>query len=204
MTIVFFGDSICTGQRVSIHNGWVVKISRALFKEHPNTIVTNSSVNGRTTRQALETMPYEIQSAPPEILIIQFGMNDCNYWETDKGVPRVSKNSFCANLEEIIERALKFGVDKIFVNTNHITGLNNKLPYTEITYQQNNEDYNNLIRKTCEKLNIEVNDVEAVFKKQDNVLDFLLPDLLHLNHRGHNLYCDAIYPVLKRAVDERN
>ena len=29
----------------------------------------------RTTRQALEVMPYEIQNNPTDILVIQFGMN---------------------------------------------------------------------------------------------------------------------------------
>jgi len=203
MNIVFFGDSICTGQRVSVHSGWVVKISAELSKKY-DIVVTNSSANGRTTRQALEAMPYEVQSAPPEVLIIQFGMNDCNYWTTDNGLPRVSKKSFCANLEEIIVRGLNFGVRKIFVNTNHVTGLTQKFPYAEITYQQSNEEYNHLIRETCESLDVVVNDIEKVFKKQHNALDFLLPDLLHLNERGHILYFGAIYPILKGVLDERD
>ena len=101
LKLAFFGDSICVGQGISIHEGWVVKISKELTRisseNKLNFFISNSSVNGRTTRQALESMPYEIQNQNYQILIIQFGMNDCNFWETDYGVPRVSKQAFKAN-----------------------------------------------------------------------------------------------------------
>ena len=96
--LIFFGDSICTGQYVSIHKGWVNKLSKSLSSE--NIMILNSSVNGRTSRQALEDMPYHVQEQRPNYLVIQFGMNDCNYWESDKGVPRVSPKSFEANIIE--------------------------------------------------------------------------------------------------------
>ena len=76
--LIFFGDSICTGQHISVHKGWVAQISQSL--EGIATIL-NSSVNGRTTRQALEDMPYHIQEQHPDMIVIQFGMNDCNYWK---------------------------------------------------------------------------------------------------------------------------
>ena len=42
--------------------------------------------------------PYDVQSHEVDVLVVGFGMNDCNYWMTDKGVPRVSQNAFRANL----------------------------------------------------------------------------------------------------------
>ena len=113
MRVFFFGDSICYGQGISVHKGWIPKISSAFEDNKLDVLVANSAVNGRTTRQALETMPFEIQNYKPEILIVQFGMNDCNYWLSDKGLPRVSKKSFKANLEEIITRGFNFGCKKI-------------------------------------------------------------------------------------------
>ena len=107
MKLFFFGDSICNGQFVNINEGFVNKISNKLKKSKKKIFVTNNSVDGRTTRQALEDMPFQIQRHKPEILYIQFGLNDCNFWLTDKGLPRVSLDSFKANLSEIIDRGMK-------------------------------------------------------------------------------------------------
>ena len=197
--IIFFGDSICTGQYVSIHKGWVTNVSRMLDGQ---AIVLNSSVNGRTTRQALEDMPYHIQEQKPDILIIQFGMNDCNYWKSDKGVARVSPKAFGANLEEIIERAYILDTKKIFLNTNHSTGLvKDKLPYTDITYEESNKTYNNIIRKVAERNPVILNDIEKEFNShKKDISSLLLPDLLHPNESGHNLYFNTIYPVIDREI----
>ncbi len=194
--LIFFGDSICFGQYVSTHKGWVVRIS----KEFENQLlVVNSSVSGRITRQALEDMPYHIQEQRPDILVVQFGMNDCNYWKSDRGMPRVSPDAFKANIEEIIARAFTFEVKKIILNTNHVTGLNEKIiPHTNITYQESNEFYNTLIRAASSNfVDVVLCDVEKEFKKNGYVADFLLPDLLHPNEVGHSLYFDAVYPIIR-------
>jgi acyl-CoA thioesterase I len=195
--LIFFGDSICTGQYISIHKGWVSRLSESLYGQ---LVVLNSSVNGRTTRQALGDMPYHIQEQHPDFLVIQFGMNDCNYWESDRGVPRVSPKSFEANLEEIINRAFAFKVKKIFLNTNHPTKLNKtKIPYTKITYEDSNKQYNTIIRKVAKNNNVILNDIEPQFIKKD-AMDLLLPDLLHPSEQGHKLYFDIISPVIEKEI----
>ena len=124
--LVFFGDSICNGQGVSIYRGWVTRLSavaEALSGELGyEIIVVNASVNGSTTRQALERMPYEVQSHGVDILLVQFGLNDCNFWVTDRGLPRVSPEGFEANLVEIIQRGFHFGAKAVFLHTNHPIG----------------------------------------------------------------------------------
>ena len=97
--VFFFGDSICVGQYVAIHRGWVTRLRQHLSElgeQYGRRItVSNASANGRTTRDALDRMAYEVQSHSPTILIAQFGMNDCNYWKTDLGLPRQPKE-FCS------------------------------------------------------------------------------------------------------------
>jgi lysophospholipase L1-like esterase len=93
-------DSICFGQGVSPHLTGVVRLSAALnarYQHALDIIIQNPSVNGNTTRLALERMPYDIQSHTPHVLFVQCGMNDCNVWQTDKGHPRVSKAAFGAH-----------------------------------------------------------------------------------------------------------
>jgi acyl-CoA thioesterase-1 len=213
--VFFFGDSICFGQGISLHKGWVPRISAKLDKVAQNhnreILIVNSSVNGRTTRQALEHMPYEIQSHQPAVLIVQFGMNDCNYWETDGGNPRVSPKAFAANLEEIITRAFTFGAKKVLLNTNHPTGRDQEvMPFTNISYQQSNERYNQIIRDVAARQDSRVilNDIEKAFKtdplnnSRRGLLTLLLPDLLHPSERGHELYLDVISPILEAVVVE--
>jgi len=214
MQIFFFGDSVCVGQYVSVHSGWVTRVSADLAKlgdEHGfQVVVANASANGRTTREALLRMPYEIQAKSPNILIVQFGMNDCNCWDSDRGLPRVSPRAFAANLEEIVLRAHHCGVSRVLMNTNHPTGRTERLmPHTNITYEESNQRYNGIIREVARGLNDDVilSDVEEAFNRRiaggSAIPQELLlpePDLLHLSVAGHDLYYDVVYPLLAPLV----
>lgn len=204
MNIFFFGDSICQGQGVSHHQSWVFKISKsldALAKKYQlPLLVINSSVNGNTTRQALERMAYDVLSHGVDIIFIQFGMNDCNFWQSDKGHPRVSQKSFEANLHEMIDRAKLFGAQKVYINTNHPTKRTRKFPYAPISYEESNRQYNRIIRKVVQDRNdVELNDIEKLFRGL-SLSDMLLPGSIHLNTYGHQLYFKAVFPKLKNSI----
>lgn len=205
--VFFFGDSVCSGQGVAIHKGWVTRMSACLSELGQqyghDVVVINASVNGNTTRQALERMPYDIQSHEIDIIIVQFGLNDCNFWLTDRGHPRVSPEAFQANLKEIIQRALTFRARGVFLNTNHPTGRDDEImPNTNSTYQENNVRYNDIIRTVAmSEPRVILNDVEVAFDQhirsgQAKLLRLLLPDMLHLSEEGHNLYFDIVSPPI--------
>lgn len=210
---VFFGDSICVGQGVSIHKGWVPRIAASItdaIGDDADLVVVNASVNGNTTRQALERMPYDVQSHGVDILLVQFGMNDCNYWATDNGGPRVSRRAFEANLEEIIQRGRRFGASKVFLNTNHPTSRTTEvMKPTQLTYQQSNAEYNEAIRAVAERLgDIHLFDVEKHFwevieTRQLKVEDCLLSDGLHLSELGHDIYYELLSAPLMAAVEQQ-
>lgn len=166
MTYVIFGDSIGVGQYVSPHLTWVHKLSEYL---HPDLVV-NSSRNGDTTRLALERMPQDVQAYKPDVLIVQFGINDQNKWKTNKGMPRVTKESFEHNLKEILYRAMNNGCESIYLLTNHIYGYN--------------ENIRTVVKETSAKL-IDVG-YETPFSNG------ILLDDIHLNKKGHQLYFDII------------
>lgn len=212
--VTFFGDSVCVGQGVSIYRGWVTRIAQFLddYGQHigREILVTNSSVNGRTTRQALEDMPYHVQSHGADILVVQFGLNDCNYWATDRGLPRVSIEAFIANLREIIDRGKCFGAKQILLNNNHPTSRNKDvLPFTGFTYEASNHRYNEAVRAlACEfGKDIYFQDIESHFQnliesKGISVERFLLSDGLHLSDEGHAHYYELICPIIKKAIDD--
>lgn len=214
MRVTFFGDSICVGQGVSIHSGWVTRIAAMLdemvAEAGREIVVTNASVNGNTTRQALERMPYDVQSQGVDILIIQFGMNDCNYWQTDKGVPRVSPDAFKANLHEIINRGRTFGAKHIFLHTNHPTTRSKiKFPYSDITYEESNKKYNSIIRNVAIERSGQVHftDIESLILentggRNENIAKTLLKDELHLSRYGHDLYFKFVSSKISSIVNE--
>lgn len=212
--ITFFGDSIFVGQGVSIYRGWVTRIAQFLDeygeKIGKEFLVTNASVNGRTTRQALEDMPYTVQSHGVDILVIQFGLNDCNYWATDRGLPRVSLGAFRENLREIIQRGFKFGARRILLNNNHPTSrCTDLLPWTSLTYEESNQAYCEEIRSLAASLgpNVFFQDIHKYFAELTQtsglpIRNYLLADGLHLNTAGHNAYYQFMQPAIARAVGE--
>lgn len=196
--VYFFGDSIAFGQGVTICDTWVCKTAEYLKRMDDSIVVNNLSVNGNTTRMALERMAHDIQGKNIEILIVEFGMNDCNYWQTDCGVPRVSPDSFQANLEEIIKRARVFNTKKIVLLTNHVSGRNDLLVNSDITYQENNQKYNAIIRKVAKEESTLLIDMEDYFisyinevnedQRRARIESLLLPDMIHLSRLGHEIY----------------
>lgn len=214
LKVFFFGDSICFGQGVSPHKTWVSQIASALdkcaIKQEIDIIVQNPSINGNTTRQALERMAFDVQSHEPDLVLVQFGMNDCNYWQTAHGKPRVSQAAFKENLIEIITCLMATGAKKIILQTNHPSGrIHEKMSGTDITYQQSNKQYNNIIRDVSNHLSsiVTLNDIEKFFEEKINhdiskIPQYLLDDLLHLSEQGHALYFDATYNVVLRCVQE--
>ena len=213
MHILFFGDSICVGQGVSIYKGWVTKLARYFDtygrKTNINFLVTNSSVNGRTTRQALEDMPYHIQAQEIDILVVQFGLNDCNFWVTDGGLSRVSLGAYEENLKEITVRALNSGVKRVVLNSNHPTTRHVILPSgVDCGYEENNKKYCETVKKVADQFGDEVIfvDVYKYFEalKVEAFLsdDHLLEDGLHLSPKGHDLYFTLMRPVIERLVKE--
>jgi acyl-CoA thioesterase I len=210
LRIFFFGDSICFGQGVSPHKVWVSRLSAKLEETYGNRVlltVQNPSVNGNTTRMALERMPYDVQSHSPHILYVQFGMNDCNGWETDRGHPRTAREAFASNLAEIIARGRNFGAKQVILGTNHpTTRTTATLPNVDHTYDMANRDYNAITRDVAKRHGTMLADAEMAFDahvaaSDETHADLILADQLHLSERGHDLYLQNRLPILTDAVE---
>lgn len=214
MKIAFFGDSVCVGQGVSVVNSWVVRLAAHLHElgvasEKP-IIVTNSSVNGRTSRQALEDMPYHIQGQDIDLLVLQFGLNDCNFWLSDNGLPRVSRPAYTANMLEMVDRAFASGVRRVIINSNHPTTRTNKTsPVATFTYEENNERYYWSLKESFKnhESRLRFVDVRSHFLKfaalSDKSLEsLLLDDGLHLSVAGHTIYYSVVLPEVQDCLHD--
>lgn len=205
MKLFFFGDSICVGQHVSVEKIWVHNVATNLRKSYPDLLVMNPSISGNTTRMALERMYFDVISHNPDILYIQFGLNDCNVWATDAGCERVSPDAYIANLSEMIQKAYAAGCKKVILNTNHPSGLNKSfLANRDITYESNNKlYYQRLCDFQAQIKNIISIDIRSHIESLSiNPETYLLEDGIHLNENGHKIYFQYIIQFLKNAISE--
>ncbi len=199
--ITFFGDSICNGQFVSINDTFPVIIAN-IFSN--SLQVTVSALNGETSRHALGRLYHDVLSNKPDILYVQYGLNDCNTWETENNLTRVFIDSFAQNMKEIVRRAFLYGVRKVILSTNHPT-------CAELFYNnQNKHVYNAKIRKINSSF-YNTNDYsnstylvdhcehwETLLQRRE-FSSYLNADGVHLNEAGHKLYAEHISDVILRA-----
>lgn len=211
LTVVFMGDSITEGQYVHHSMRWTELVSAKITRSFAHLIDPERmfyfahGVSGETTRQGLERFPRDVQQFQPDAMTLQFGLNDCNCWDTDRGLPRVSESAYRANLVEMIDRAQCFNVKKIVLSTNHPTLRFRKLCSGQ-TLEQRRAVYNEIVREVALKAGVTLCDIDDVFSKYDlNEREKLLlpePDLLHLSPAGHRIYAEAICPILESAIQE--
>jgi acyl-CoA thioesterase-1 len=209
VAIVFMGDSISAGQYVETGLRWTDKVSAYLQKQFLSTPINllflNRGVTGETTRQGLERFPSAVQNGLPDIVTLQFGLNDCNCWVSDRGLPRVSLRAFSANLVEMIERMRRFGTKRIILSTNQPT-LRRKILMSGECLDDSRKRYNEAVREVARETGVTLCDIDQAFRHigERELAELLLPypDQLHLSIKGHELYASAILPYVESALDE--
>ena len=200
---VFFGDSITAGQYVEESHRWTTLIGDRLTKSGLLDVAYSvGAVSGETTRQGLERFSDDVQAVRPDVITIQFGLNDCNRWQTDGGLPRVSESAFEANLLEMINRARHFGTTQVILLTTHPT-LRTTTFDDGSTYEQGRRRYNEIVRVVARSAQVRLRDIESEFEVHAHRLQELLlppPDVLHLSIAGHAVYADVLESVLRDAI----
>jgi lysophospholipase L1-like esterase len=209
LTVVFMGDSITEGQYVSPPHRWVDIVSGELVKSYLDSplslVFVTRGVSGETTRQGLERFPADVQSHTPDLVTIQFGLNDCNCWATDFGLPRVSEAAYRANLIEMIDRSRRFGAEKIILSNNHTT-LRHKPLLNGRTLEEQRKTYNLIVAEVARDTGVQFCDIDAEFTRlsrrelEGELLPY--PDWLHLSQSGHRRYASKILPYVASGLRE--
>lgn len=176
MVIVALGDSITSGQGLAPDQAWPAVMP---FEVHAR------GVPGDTTRLGLERFPRDVQELSPDIVIIQFGHNDANRWQTDRGLPRVSPNAYRANLVEMVDRCRAFGAEP------YLCSLTPTTRSEQLTKDTTTYDF--ILRQVARSEEVKLIDVRRVFT---NLEGLLLEDGLHLSAAGQRLYADTVAEAL--------
>src|SRR5580698_6222017 len=194
LVVVFMGDSVTAGQYVDPAFRWTSLVEDSITRKYLHTSINlhflNCGVSGETSRQGLERFPGAVQQHRPDIVTLQFGLNDCNCWVTDGGLPRVSEAAYRANLVEMITRAKRFGARRIILSTNHPT-LRHKVLLCGESLENRRRRYNEHMREVAAENAIQLCDIELAFStlKESELAEMLMPypDQLHLSVQGHRL-----------------
>ena len=207
LVLVHMGDSITFGQHIDPGVRWTSLIASRLAAASDGGALEvtsiNSGVSGDTTRMGLERFPVAVQAHRPDVVTIQFGLNDCNCWETDCGIPRVTEAAYAANLVEMVARSRRFGAQQVILATNHPTRRREAMASGEV-YEDANARYSEIVRGVAATTAVTLCDVRLAFSglSDRELADMLLPkpDVLHLSEAGNRLYADAIWPAIQNAV----
>lgn len=104
-TVVFLGDSITSGHRLSADVAFPHRLSQAL-----GIPVVNAGISGDTTEGGLSRLERDVLAHRPRLVVVELGVNDVfGRWPRERTV---------ANLQTITQRIRAQGADVILV---HIT-----------------------------------------------------------------------------------
>jgi lysophospholipase L1-like esterase len=182
--IVVIGDSISFGQHLDDFEPNWPTILCGLDRK-----VINRGVPGDTTRLALERFPRDVQNLNPSAVIIQFGHNDANRWDSDRGLPRVSMSAFKANLYEMIDRC------RTFKATPFLCTLTPS--YRPDPHPTDCDRYDRVIRQVALDESVPLIDARAAFMAELDPRTLVMEDGLHLTAAGHVVYAAAAEKALQ-------
>lgn len=176
--IVAFGDSITD------YTGWVDMLYGELGCQ-----VVNAGVAGDRTSQALARIDRDVISENPDLVIINFGMNDQAFnTSTQKNLTPIDQ--FETNYRTIIEKILATDSDIILVAVHDVDSKKygsgspeyDKVDENGVTYV---DRYNEVVKRLAEEYDVGFLDINTL---AEDMLQFITVDGIHLNEAGQVKY----------------
>jgi len=215
-TIVTFGDS------TTATRGPLVVYSMILEKELPQAgfpvKVINAGIGGNKTNQARARLKKDVLDHQPDMVVIQFGINDSavDVWKTPPATkPRISRDQYETNLRNLIKTLRDNRIQVILMTPNSmrwvgkIKKLYGKPPYDPEDPHGFNvflKLYAETVRKIAREDNVPLVDVYFAFenyaKQKGHSAHDLLSDGMHPNAAGQKMVADLLIPQIKKMLIE--
>lgn len=216
-TIVTFGDS------TTAPRGPLVVYSKILASELPQpgfpVKVINSGIGGNTTSQAMARFEKDVLRHQPDLVVIQYGINDSSVdvWRTPPAKQsRVSKAKYEANLRSLIKQLRNKNIEVILMTPNSMR-WNEKMKtlYGKPPYDPDDPDgfnvflksYAAIVRTIAKEEKVPLIDVYAAFenyaKAEGHSAHDLLLDGVHPNTAGQKMVADLLIPQIKMILIEK-
>lgn len=200
--IVCFGDST-TAPRTNV-------IPYCEQIQRPGLVTLNRGIPSNTTEHGRARFQKDVLDAKPDIVIIQFGINDSSVdtWKTPPATePRVTIARYTENLNFFVDSLQAARIRVILMTFNPLTWtpkmkeLYGKPPYRPNRpdgLNQGRQPYLDAIRHIAKTRQITLIDIDAAYQNwsRNHSIDDLLLDGIHPNTKGHTLTADLLRPVL--------
>lgn len=213
-TIVAFGDST-TAPRGDLRV-YADLLEEELPARGVPVRVINAGTGGNDTGHARSRFQKDVLSHNPDVVVIQFGINDAavDVWKDPPStVPRVSVADYEQNLRHFIRSLEEGGVSVVMMTPNPLRWTPKmRRMYGEPPYLPDDEDgYNVILRGYAEKVrriaesdNVSLIDVYRIFedlgKNEGASVEDLLLDGIHPNKAGHRLIADQLIGLLRKIA----
>lgn len=211
LRVVCFGDST-TAPRATV-TPYCEQLAQEFSPDQ--AVFINRGVPGNTTADARIRFERDVLQANPDIVFIQFGINDStvDVWKIPPATsPRVSIANYRENLTSFVEVLQKRGIQVVLMTFNPLSWapktreLYSAAPYNPALpdgFNQGRDIYLDEIRTLAGKSGAMLLDVNAAFHKAGRALNDLLLDGIHPNTDGQHVTADLARPVIMKLLQVR-
>ncbi|MEW4527046.1 SGNH/GDSL hydrolase family protein [Maioricimonas sp. JC845] len=216
LTIVSFGDSTTAPRgKLTVYSD---RLARELPSPTRKVHVVNAGIGGNNTDMARRRFEKDVLAHQPDVVIIQFGINDAavDVWKTPPVTqPRVSVDRYRENLLHFISTLKKQNARVILMTPNPLLWTPSlKQRYGRPPYDPGSDagfnlllrDYAAAVREIAKQQDVPLVDIDRAFHEYDRQpgqsLADLLSDGMHPNEQGQRLVADLLIRELQKASDD--
>lgn len=212
--LVAFGDSLTAGALVGKEDNYV-----AMLEKSTGLSIVNSGVPGNTTEQALKRLNKDVLLHNPDLVIVQFGMNDSVLDGPSR--PKVSIEKYYQNLLTIITEIKKNGAIPILMTIHPIIegdtsyyyynrhdpkfylpygGVNNLISlYNDAIYDLA-EDTQTIVIDIAKGFNDAIRSGQSLEQLLVSLKNSTTADGVHPTKLGHTIYAEKTLEVLNEML----
>ena len=219
-SIVAFGDSTTNFRPGAVEQVYSVRIEKALSGDDSSFRVVNAGVGGDHTDRARKRFEADVLSEDPDLVVIQFGINDAavDVWKDPPATgPRVSRERFVENLEYFVDVLRENGTAVILMTPNPLRWSDRMFElYGKPPYDPSDprgfeapffRDYVEAVRLVARRKKVPLVDIHAAYENVEResgrqAEEFLL-DGIHPNDDGHALVAERLVPAIRRVLGGR-
>ncbi|MEO6847444.1 MAG: GDSL-type esterase/lipase family protein [Chthoniobacterales bacterium] len=207
--IVCFGDSITEVKTVDELRRWPTQLALKLNVWRPDSFrVFNRGVSGDTTDEGAARIESDITPHLPELVVVEFGVNDCNVRPTVT-VPRVSLEKFRENLGKI-HRCITQLNGRMILLAGHFPLVERARPggkplkYTQgngKSYAENYAPYYEVVQQMREELALSIIDMPSIIERKKIAMsEMVIEDGIHLTAQGNDFYAESVFEGLREIL----
>ena len=214
---MLFGDSTTARRPAEVRTVYAQHLQARLIQAGLDHTVANRGVPANTTTDALARFESDVLALNPELVVIQFGLNDAavDVWRDPPATgPRVPVDRYSANLRHMVETLQARGCAVVLMTPNRmywsalLLERYAKPPYDPAapeTFNARIEAYADAMRALAIERRVPLIDINQAYLDSGDPRQFLLQRCMqHPSDRGHALVADLLAPVVIDLLRQRS